>query len=372
METFGAVGDRTHIFGLVLERPTVALWYFDRCGALCTPALNVMEPKGFLPFLKFLSALVYTEDGALGFNPFYTDPSMDIPAGMRKSLGGLTLNIPDFANTSLRLKEEVVRRTGLVSRATLVWKAELRETEGEDGGAVQDVVIKSSWQHSARTLESRILLELHKEHQARDYIVWCFHGWEQPGATGSSQRAKFGQSGPQVVNERALRHTVLEYLGPVTDLSQPFHIPSIGWSIMQAIKFLNDMQWYHCDISVGNIGFRFIPNCGGVSIKLHDFDLAKHHNTSNSGGPPPMGTLPFMSIELLERPTSPQMIGFEVEALLWTLLWIVRVYTNGEGKHPDADHPLRDWFANGRTPKDIAASKSRYLQLILGYTNEFY
>ncbi|KAG8905410.1 hypothetical protein FRC01_008368, partial [Tulasnella sp. 417] len=138
------------------------------------------------------------------------------------------------------------------------------------------------------------------------------------------------------------------------------------------IRFLNDMQWYHCDISVGNIGFRFIPNCGGVSIKLHDFDLAKHHHTSNSGGPHPMGTLPFMSIELLERPNAPQMIGFEVEALCWTLFWIVRVYTNGEDKHTDEDHPLRDWFANGRTPESIALSKCAYLRKVVGYTNEFY
>ncbi|KIO26884.1 hypothetical protein M407DRAFT_23828, partial [Tulasnella calospora MUT 4182] len=57
MEALAAVGDRTHVFGLAVERPTVTLWYFDRCGAVCTSALNIDTSEGFLPFLKFLSAL---------------------------------------------------------------------------------------------------------------------------------------------------------------------------------------------------------------------------------------------------------------------------------------------------------------------------
>ncbi|KIO26886.1 hypothetical protein M407DRAFT_23830 [Tulasnella calospora MUT 4182] len=348
METFAAVGDRTHVFGLFVNLPVVSLWYFDRCGAVCSSALNIDSSEGFLPLLKFLSALVYMGDEALGFNPFFADSSATSPAGTRKCLQDLTVNIPDPNNASLKLIKELDRRTGLVGRATLVWKAQLRESGGGGGGTALDV-----------------------QDQALNHIVWCFHGWEQPGATGSSQRARFGQPALPVVDDRALRHTVLEYLSPITKLSQPFHISSIGWNVMQAIRFLNDMQWFHRDISIGNMGFSVLPQCGGVLIKLHDFDLSKRRS-SNSGAPHWTGTLPFMSTELLLNPKAEHKIGFEVEALMWTLLWIVRVYTDGADNHKVANHPLKNWFAGGNDLKTIAGVKLIHLEGFHGFTNEFY
>ncbi|KAG8920787.1 hypothetical protein FRC01_000588 [Tulasnella sp. 417] len=378
METFAAVGDRTHVFALFVIRPNVTLWYVDRCGAVCTSALDIDDPDNFSVFLKFLSALVYMKDGALGFNPFFADSSTDAPAGTREKLFGLTLTIPDSNNATLTLQDVLDRRTGLVGRATLVCKAELRENGKEGRQERQSVVIKSSWQHSARIPEWDILRELHNDNQAQDHIVLFVYGWEQTGAQVSSRRAKFGQPTPSVVHDRALRHTVLEYLNPITQLSQPFHIPSIGWNIMQdsywwpeAIKFLNNMGWFHGDISIGNMGFSLHPKCKAAVIKLHDFDLSKRH-ALNSGTSHWTGTVPFMSIELLEQTNAPHMIGFEVEALTWTLLWIVRVYTNGEDLNPVKDHPLKGWFANGKTLEQIASTKERHLKNLSGYTNEFY
>ncbi|KAG8920786.1 hypothetical protein FRC01_000587 [Tulasnella sp. 417] len=218
METFAAVGDRTHVFALFVNGPNVTLWYFDRCGAVCASSSIITTPEGFLLFLKFLSALVYMEDDLLGFNPFFSDSSTTAPAGTRERLFGLTLTIPDSKNTTLTLQHVLERRTGLVGQATLVCKAELMKNGGE-GRQAREVVIKSSWQHSTSTPEWHILNELHREEHARDHIVWCFRGWEQPGATASSQRAKFGEPTPSVVDDRALRHTVLEYLNPITQLS---------------------------------------------------------------------------------------------------------------------------------------------------------
>ncbi|KAG8920785.1 hypothetical protein FRC01_000586 [Tulasnella sp. 417] len=140
---------------------------------------------------------------------------------------------------------------------------------------------------------------------------------------------------------------------------------------MQAIKSLNEKEWFHRDISIGNMGFSLRPECGGAVIKLHDFDLSKSH-TSNSGTSHWAGTVPFMPIELLEKRNVPHMIGFEVEALTWTLFWIVRVYTNGEDLNPVKDHPLEDWYGNGNNLEQIARTKYRYLANVDGFTNEFY
>ncbi|KAG9039014.1 hypothetical protein FS837_001078 [Tulasnella sp. UAMH 9824] len=362
METPPAVGDRTHIFGMVVCHPEIVLWYYDRCGAVRSPKLNVDEPEDFLAFLKFLSAIIYMEDGVLGFNPLFTDTKAD--QGVRTHLCDLSVNIPDREDLSLKLTKLLVRRTGLVGRASLVYRAELqRESKTED------VVLKSSWQHVTRKSESTILTALHSSSQTLDCIVGFVHGWEQQGTAGSSRRAMFGEPTP-VAHDRALRYTVTEYLNPLSELSKPFHIPHIGWSVLQAIKFLNDRGWFHRDIRVGNMGFAIVPECEGVLVKLHDFDLSKQRG-SVSGTSHWTGTLPFMSIELLRSSQTEHMIGFDMEALLWTLLWIVRVYTDGKITFKVADHPLIRWFSNDDL-RVIASSKQDYLRDLENLTNTWY
>ncbi|KIO23494.1 hypothetical protein M407DRAFT_27022 [Tulasnella calospora MUT 4182] len=365
METLAAVGDRTHVFGMAVNRPEIVLWYFDRCGAVRSPALNVEHHEDFLAFVKFLSAIIYMENDALGFNPFFANATEANP-GVQTNLCNSFVDIPDRGDLSLKLLKVLDRRTGLVCRATLVFRAEL----GKDG-TTEEVVLKSSWQHVTRKSESEILKLLHSSGQAKDYIVGFHHGWDQKGATGSFQRARFGESAPIVAHDRALRHTITEYLNPITELSRPFHIPHIGWSVLQAIKFLNSLGWFHRDISIGNMGFAMVQPCNGVLVKLHDFDLSKEHGSA-SGAPHWTGTLPFMSIELLTYPDMEHKIGFDVEALIWTLLWIVRVYTDGRNTFKVAkDHPLQNWFSNVALA-DIGSNKHTYLRMVGDFTNQWY
>ncbi|KIO33719.1 hypothetical protein M407DRAFT_17334 [Tulasnella calospora MUT 4182] len=369
METLAAFGDRTHVFGLVVNRPEVTLWHFDRFGAVRSQPLNVEGPQGqgFLSFVKFLSALVYIQDDALGFNPFFAASTGIKRVGMRKDLCDISIKISEPGDASLTLKRLLDRRTGLVGCATLVYKAHLW-CHGEGNGVPVDAVLKSSWQHVHRTSEYDILQKLHMHSEAIQHVVGVFYRKE--GFTVSSQRGKFGEPKPEVVDERALRYTVAEYLSPITKLSQPFHIPHIGWSVLQAIKFLRGAGWFHRDISVGNIGFQLVPNCQGVIVKLLDFDLSKEI-VSSSKAPHGTGTLPFMSIELLEVPEVVHKLGFEVEALMWTLLWIVRVYVDGQEEY-DGDHPLINWFSNYRTVENVAYTKMAYLQRARGFTNDWY
>lgn len=230
MEILAAVGDRTHVFGLLVSHPKVTLWYFDRCGAVRSPELNINRPEDFSAFIKFLSAITYMKDDALGFNAFFADPTRTKP-GTRPDLCQISVDIPDHQSWSLKLSKVLACRTGLVGRATLVYRALLQTLEGNTE-TEDDVVLKSSWQHVTRKREWEILEELHSDPQAGDYIVAWYHGWEQD-VTGSSQRAKFGQLTPTILHDRALRHTVVEYLNPITKLSKQFHVPHIGWSVLQ-------------------------------------------------------------------------------------------------------------------------------------------
>ncbi|KIO22315.1 hypothetical protein M407DRAFT_119421 [Tulasnella calospora MUT 4182] len=118
------------------------------------------------------------------------------------------------------------------------------------------------------------------------------------------------------------------------------------------------------------MGFAMVLPCNGVLVKLHDFDLSKEHGSA-SVAPHWTGTLPFMSIELLIHPGMEHKVGFDVEALIWTLLWIVRVYTDGQNTFKVKDHPLKNWFSN----VDLAVignTKHHYLRGVEGFTNPSY
>ncbi|KIO16504.1 hypothetical protein M407DRAFT_246967 [Tulasnella calospora MUT 4182] len=309
------------------------------------------------------------KDDALGFNPFFAGPVKPVA-----KLCDMLVSIPDNPGQSLKLGKVLDRRTGIVGRATLVHRAQLRRGEESTQNPGEfDVVLKSSWQHQNRKPESDILQNLHSNERARTYIVGWYAGWEQENTSRNWQRAKFGLQGI-VVDDRALRHTVVEYLNPITKLSQPFHVRHIGWSILNAIGFLNDNGWFHRDISIGNMGFVTLPECGGVLVKLHDFDLSKAHN-SPQDNPHWTGTLPFVAIGLLECQNAKPRIGFDVEALIWTLLWIVQVHGDGEAVDaPFADHPLKDWFDDPTNLHKLATNKRNYLlNPPQGYfTNAFY
>ncbi|KIO18051.1 hypothetical protein M407DRAFT_32278 [Tulasnella calospora MUT 4182] len=308
------------------------------------------------------------EDYALGFNPFFADHSKQ-DRRLRPDLCGLSVNIQDLPGQSLKLSKVLDRRTGIVSRATLVYRATL---EGRrDAG---DVVLKSSWQHHARRSEWYVLQQLHEDSRARDHIVVAYAGWEQENTSGAHRRAKFGTRASTVLDDRALRHTVLEYLNPITKLSDPWHVPYIGWSVLKAIQFLNEKRWYHRDISIGNMGFLTLPECRGVLVKLHDFDLSKNHGSS-SETPHWTGTLPFMALGLLKHQESPHRLGYDVEALIWCLLWIVRVYDDGKPAFNELeDHPLRGWFRDWLSLHDLVDRKLAYLQppTRRPFTNTFY
>ncbi|KIO17251.1 hypothetical protein M407DRAFT_174363 [Tulasnella calospora MUT 4182] len=122
------------------------------------------------------------------------------------------------------------------------------------------------------------------------------------------------------------------------------------------------------------MGFVTLPRCGGVLVKLHDFDLSKSKSLASPQNTPHWtGTLPFMAVGLLQAPESGHQIGFDVEALIWTLLWIVKLY-DGDGKTAETpldEHPLKTWFANPKLD-ELADNKIMYLSRPKGFTNKFY
>lgn len=105
---------------------------------------------------------------------------------------------------------------------------------------------------------------------------------------------------------------------------------------------------------------------------LSDFDVSKEIGT-RSGALHWTATIPFMATDLLRNPNAVYKVGFDAEALVWTLLWIVRVYTKGEDKHAVPNHhPLARWSSSRYSFVDFAGIKEAYLRERADFTNEWY
>ncbi|KAG8972424.1 hypothetical protein FRB90_010221, partial [Tulasnella sp. 427] len=258
METLAVTGDRSHVFGLAVSRPKVTLWYFDRGGAVRSTSINVSDPgnPGFLSFVTFLTALHSSDDCDLGFLPPFTDPNEVNRSGMRRNLTEMSIKVSNHATLALQELQE--RRASSSRWATSVYNVQLRRDREEDNS----VVIKSPQQHMQQGSRYEIPQTFDRNSEAESYLVKSFDGWDS--VKDSSARSKFPPQTPLGPHDRALQFVGLKSLRPITELSQPFHIPYIGWSVLQAIKFLNAQGLFHGDISVGNIGYEYLPPCHGV------------------------------------------------------------------------------------------------------------
>ncbi|KAG8990410.1 hypothetical protein FRB90_001767 [Tulasnella sp. 427] len=242
--------------------------------------------------------------------------------------------------------------------------------QGVQNGLVVKNPLTSQSKHS---LEDDTLQELYRYLEARQFIIWEVCGWQN--SLVSDLRVKFGNPTSHIMADRPPKRLTVEYFLPITELSQPFHVPHIGWSVLQgftAIKSLNGVGWLHGDVSTTNIVFSRVSGCDGVAVKVLDLGLSKQNN-ENSGLPHRTGSRPFKAIPLLEELRGyPQRlehkVGLDIESLIWVLLWIVRTYTNGKDANPPGNHPLRSWYFPSH---DILTNKKSYFHN-RHFTNSWY
>lgn len=221
METLAAVGNRSHVYGLQLCRPNAVLWYFDRCGA-CRAPVNLKLPAGQKALIQFIWGLAMMDSMALGFNPTLTpDPAQNLL--LRNHLTGITVSHPSVDDQTVVLGDLLTKRAGLVSRATLVYRASLPSGDA--------VVLKVSWQHVTRKREVHILQRLHEHEGAQNFLVRPKFGWD--GQSASTRREGVAKAFLQPSEDRICCFLVVEELFPVTGLQDRGHLFCIGWHLLE-------------------------------------------------------------------------------------------------------------------------------------------
>ncbi|KAF8875297.1 hypothetical protein BD779DRAFT_1563794 [Infundibulicybe gibba] len=130
-------------------------------------------------------------------------------------------------------------------------------------------------------------------------------------------------------SDRVLRLIVFRRLYPITNLVGAEFWEAF-WDCFRCHLDLWRGGVRHCDISVSNLMYDEISKRG----ILNDFDLALLRIHRSPSGTERTGTMPFMALDLLEKPAWNGEVRREyrhdAESFAWVLLWICCTYRNGK------------------------------------------
>ncbi|TRM69021.1 hypothetical protein BD626DRAFT_4118, partial [Schizophyllum amplum] len=294
-------------------------------------------------------------------------------------------------NVTIYPWDPVHRQYGLAGRGTRVLTATCK------GGCIdrrerpvdpeQPLVVKIYWPDASRQSEVDLVDEVLEaasecgdlvtpEHMPRIFATQDYEELKTDRIRGLlnihyrtskvSSKEGYVQSESQVVGSRVLRLVVSEILHNAEEaLQQPLRCFMTVFFESQKCHF-NAWRYgiHHNDLSLPNLMWRYDMESKRVTGVLNDWDLGvgKKSRHADHGGV--TGTVPFMSIDLLDHPLggTPHLYRHDLEAMTWILTWAFLVYrripreeasaTFDQGVTPRArqraDMPseLRDWLIN--------------------------
>ncbi|KAK7442970.1 hypothetical protein VKT23_015914 [Stygiomarasmius scandens] len=385
---------RSHSISLLLDSLCLQGLYYGRSKIVLSEVTDLSSAEGLQFFVVILFQLSNLSGRQLGLIPIRAvdkiaesplpviDPILNSKyqalLGARKGKGpsindkfpfpgcnafhGCQLQLGD--GTTLLLKTAVYRAHSIIGRGTTVIKAVLNG---------HDVVVKLSFPGSSREAEDDLIRRAHcaassTEHAwAKNHLPTVIRAETHPfgGDTSQTKLATFFEKLTIPYETRVLRITVQEVLQPITDLTDPEEIAQVFFDILQIHRWLVDHgKILHRDISLTNIMFRRIS--GNVYGVLNDFDLASSLPVQpGTTSLRRTGTLPYMSIELLNKTcTEGPVYHHDLESLFYVLAVLCCHYDKGSRGLQKVDLKKRrfhSWFSGVNSSN--AADKVQWLEI---------
>ncbi|CAL1715800.1 unnamed protein product [Somion occarium] len=358
-----------HCMNILVVDDVAWLWWYDRQGAIqCTGIDFLDDLPRFLVLLLVLQR--FSTMDLWGFNP-ELDPvvvqyhSGKLPLNQTGNVSQepFDLEIPVEGGkfkVNLDPKEKEYSRHTLVGRGTRVF-------QGSEGILFRDpanpevlmnekarhAAIKIYWPDSSRPSEQTVVQKAREAAEKIDPGLLD----NLPEIYGACTLSKYetgrirkflelwdldSETQERVYHSRTLNITISEWLLPLWKLP-PYNFMLAWYDIVRCHFAMWIAGVKHCDPSEGNMLYREKGNKNhGV---LNDWDLSSVEGLSDHKGLERTGTVPFMSLELLNRKFWRGRIRREyrhdLESFIWMLPWAVFCYEDCQRKEPP--DPVRLW-----------------------------
>ncbi|KZP30550.1 hypothetical protein FIBSPDRAFT_945904 [Athelia psychrophila] len=356
LESINRAAGVMKVINMIVEDGTLWIWFYDRQGAIQSHGLNWIED--FPRFVTLLAALQRFDRGNWGFHhelePYHAGPGPKplaenlLPAAEADELKPQPAPPPSKPPTIIRFpakkddpdqKEYVVTLVGSVihERATLLGRATRVERVTVTRGGVPvpgKWVLKVAWPESTRVSEVEIINEAVKigetDENVRGHLpeLLC---WKDLECTTAVIREALGLSEASEEEKtqahcgpRTPRLLVSKELDGIETLSSD--------ELLKAFRDVVDCHYglwiggiRHCDISPGNLMWNPVKKSG----VLNDYDLSRMKSAAHSRNLERTGTIPFLSLDLLENNTNLRKGNIEpiykhdCDSLKWAFLYCV-------------------------------------------------
>ncbi|CAL1716200.1 unnamed protein product [Somion occarium] len=358
-----------HCINVLVVDDVAWLWWYDRQGAIQCTGINFLDdlPR-FLVLLLVLQR--FSTMDLWGFNPILDPIVVQYHSGQLplSQMGNISqepfdLEIPvegGKIKVNLDPKENEYSRHTLVGRGTRVFQGSegilFRDPDNPEvlmNERARHAAIKIYWPDSSRPSEQTVVQKAREAAEKIDPGLLD----NLPKIYGACTLSKYEtghirkflelwdlDSGTKerVYRSRTLNVIISEWLEPLWKLP-PYNFTLAWYDIVRCHFAMWIAGVKHCDPSEGNMLYREKGNKNhGV---LNDWDLGSVEGLNDHKGLERTGTVPFMSLDLLNRKFwlghIRRQYRHDLESFIWMLPWAVLCYQDCERK--ETQDPIRSW-----------------------------
>ncbi|KAF8588393.1 hypothetical protein K439DRAFT_1629854 [Ramaria rubella] len=320
--------NRRFAYGILISERTLEVYMFDRAGGVCSETLDYH--KNSAVFCAILSGISSLQEDSIGFDLTIATDKEHTFIKTRES--------DDPRGLSYRVVRELYHSDHLLSRGTIVWAVSLA---GQGG----DLVIKDTWVPSAfekGKQNEAVLLRRARRKGVMDGIAQLRHYEEiQVGAimdtVVNNRQMAFSRSAAFNIEKRHVRLVFSTFGVPLDHFTSKLELVAAFHDCVMAHRELYFKAGIiHRDISVGNL----LINRGGREGNrglIIDFDHAMRADVVSRNPPQLVGTLPFISRNVLEG-EGPHTYFDDLESFYYVFAYIA---TSCTGPACDPRHRVR-------------------------------
>ncbi|KAF8990185.1 hypothetical protein BDQ17DRAFT_1547303 [Cyathus striatus] len=333
---------RSHVMGIYVDENELYLLYYDHSIAITS--LNwAREPTTCCTIIRTLSLL--KPDGL----------------GLRADSDSRVLcTSRDIIQDILELDVMKVTRQGgdIVKEATTwIYTVQLCPQH-----LCQSVVAKLNYVPKRRwRTEKKLILDMREKAQSRIESLKFLNNLPKvlystilpPSAIEGRIQAMFGDT----YELRELHVKFFELVRPVTELAN--EMIKVFHDIFECQRWLyTEMKMLHSNLNPDNIKFRKAGDT--VHGVLFDFELAiflDDNNPVSSFDQHPVGTMPFVALDLLRDPRPPYRYRYEIESLFYVFYFMVTNHEDGN-RTPKLQDPFDSFFSSDK--RTVLISKAYF------------